>query len=199
VTAATEILPASAPRESSARETGWWGMVLLIATEAALFGYLLFSYFYVGSMARGAWPPGGPPGLHLALPNTLLLLASSATMWWAESGIRAGERARLGRGLLATLILGGIFLTIQGFEYSQTPFRAQTDAHGSLFYVITGFHSAHVAVGLVMLAVVLVRTRLGHFRPTRHLAVTNTAWYWHFVDVVWLAVFTTLYLSPRFG
>jgi heme/copper-type cytochrome/quinol oxidase subunit 3 len=195
VTAVTELLPAPAVR--TVREPVWWGMVLLIATEAALFAYLLFSYFYVASQSRTGWPPAGPPSLHLALPNTLVLLASSATMWRAESGIRAGETSWLGRGLLLTLILGAVFLSVQIVEYRSLPFSPQTDAHGSLFYVITGFHSAHVAVGLLMIAVVLVRSWLGHFRMGRHLAVTVTAWYWHFVDVVWLAVFTTLYLSPR--
>lgn len=197
MTAVTELLPAPALR--TVREPAWWGMVLLITTEAALFAYLLFSYFYVASQARAQWPPAGPPSLRLALPNTLVLLASSATMWRAEAGIRSGENVRLGRGLLTTLILGAVFLSIQIVEYGNLPFSPETDAHGSLFYVIIGFHSAHVAVGLLMMAVVLFRTWLGHFRMGRHLAVTVTSWYWHFVDVVWLAVFTTLYLSPRFG
>ena len=197
MTAVTELL--AAPAAKAPREPAWWGMILLITTEAALFAYLLFSYFYVASQARAAWPPAGPPSLHLALPNTLILLASSVTMWRAEAAIRSGEVVRLARGLLVTLILGAGFLSIQIVEYSQLPFAPQTDAHGSLFYVITGFHSAHVAVGLIMIAVVLIRAWLGHFRLGRHLAVTTTAWYWHFVDAVWLAVFTTLYLSPRFA
>jgi heme/copper-type cytochrome/quinol oxidase subunit 3 len=198
MTAAAEAVPAPAQARAPVRETGWWGMVLLIATEAALFAYLLFSYFYVASLARGTWPPGGPPELRLALPNTLVLLLSSVTMWWAESGIRSDDQVRLGRGLLATFLLGAIFLSVQVVEYFQLPFSPTTNAHGSLFYVITGFHSAHVAVGLLMIGFVTVRARLGHFRAGRHLAVTNTAWYWHFVDLVWLAVFSTLYLSPRF-
>lgn len=197
MTAVTELLPAPVVR--TVRQPAWWGMVLLITTEAALFAYLLFSYFYVASQARSPWLPGGPPTLHLALPNTLILLASSVTMWWAEAGIRSGERIRLGRGLLLTLILGAVFISIQIVEYVNLPFSPTTDAHGSLFYVITGFHSAHVAVGLLMIAVVLMRAWLGHFKLGRHLPVTLTAWYWHFVDVVWLAVFTTLYLSPRIG
>jgi cytochrome c oxidase subunit III len=195
MTAVTELLPAPAVR--TVREPASWGMVLLITTEASLFAYLLFSYFYVASQARASWPPGGPPSLHLALPNTFVLLASSIAMWWAEAGIRSGERVRLARGLLITLILGAIFLSVQVVEYRGLPFSPGTDAHGSLFYVITGFHSAHVAVGLLMIAVVLLRTWLGHFSLGRHLAVTVTSWYWHFVDIVWLAVFTTLYLSPR--
>ena len=179
------------------RAPAWWGVVFLIATEASLFAYLLFSYFYLGSIARGAWPPPGPPELRLALPNTFVLLASSGTMWWAESGVRRGSQGRLRVGLLITIVLGVAFLAVQMIEYHHSHFGPRTDAYGSLFYTITGFHGAHVAVGLLMLLVVMVRAWLGHFAPGRHLAITNTAWYWHFVDVVWLAVFTSLYLSPR--
>jgi heme/copper-type cytochrome/quinol oxidase subunit 3 len=188
-------LPVDAGRPDA---TGAWGMILLIATEAALFVYLLFSYFYLGSMARGAWPPSGIPALRLALPNTVILLLSSGTMWWAESGIRRGLRGRLRLGLLITLVLGIVFLAIQLMEYHGKHFSPRTDAYGSLFYTITGFHGAHVAVGLLMIVVVSVRAALGHFTQRHHLAVTNVTWYWHFVDVVWLAVFTSLYLSPRF-
>jgi heme/copper-type cytochrome/quinol oxidase subunit 3 len=177
---------------------GWWGMVLLIVTEASLFVYLLFSYFYLGSMARGAWPPSGLPELRLALPNTGVLLLSSGALWWAESGIRRGDQTRLRLGLLLTLVLGTVFLGIQMVEYHHQSFTPETSAYGSLFYTITGFHGAHVAVGLLMLAVVGLRAWLGHFSARHHLAVTNVSWYWHFVDAVWLAVFASLYLSPRF-
>jgi heme/copper-type cytochrome/quinol oxidase subunit 3 len=172
-------------------------MALLIATEASLFGYLLFSYFYLASMARGAWPPAGPPELRLALPNTGILLLSSGAMWWAESGICRGRSGRLLGGLLLALALGVAFLAIQVVEYRHQTFGPSTDAYGSLFYTITGFHGAHVALGLLMIAVVALRAALGHFSAGRHLAVTNVSWYWHFVDVVWLAVFASLYLSPR--
>ncbi|HSB53064.1 MAG TPA: cytochrome c oxidase subunit 3 [Gemmatimonadales bacterium] len=194
--AVPRILPVD--REDT-RAPGSWGMVFLIATEAALFAYLLFSYFYLGSLARGAWPPTGEPELRLALPNTLILLLSSGTIWWAEAGIRRGRQGRLRLGLLLTFVLGAVFLSIQVAEYGHLDFSPRTDAYGSLFYTITGFHGAHVVVGLLMLLVVQLRAWLGHFGPGHHLAVTNTAWYWHFVDVVWLAVFTSLYLSPRFG
>jgi heme/copper-type cytochrome/quinol oxidase subunit 3 len=176
---------------------GAYGMMLLILTEASLFGYLLFSYFYLASMARGPWPPAGTPELRLALPNTGILLLSSGAMWWAESGIRRNLRRRLLGGLVLTLVLGLVFLRIQLVEYSHQPFGPSTDAYGSLFFTITGFHGAHVAAGLLMIAVVALRAGLGHFSVGRHLAVTNVSWYWHFVDAVWLAVFTSLYLSPR--
>ena len=196
---AAAAVPLVLPAEPAARSTGTWGMGLLIATEASLFGYLLFSYFYVGALARGAWPPSGPPSLRLALPNTFVLLLSSATMYWAESGIRRGRTGRLRLGLLATLVLGAAFLTVQGIEYRTNPVRPTTNAYGSLFFTVTGFHGAHVAVGLLMILVVVVRALLGHFRAGRHEAVTNVSWYWHFVDVVWLLVFTSLYLVPRVG
>jgi heme/copper-type cytochrome/quinol oxidase subunit 3 len=182
-----------------ARSTGFWGMMLLIATEASLFAYLLFSYFYLGSMAQGPWPPEGPPSLKLVLPNTILLLISSGTMYWAESGIKKGEVTRLRSGLLITLLLGVVFLFIQGIEYSNKHITITTNAYGSLFFTITGFHGAHVAAGLIMIAVITVRAFLGHFGSRRHDAVTNVSWYWHFVDVVWLSVFTSLYLIPYFG
>lgn len=186
------------PPLAGGREPAWWGMALLIATEAALFAYLLFSYFYVGSMARGAWPPGGPPPLTLTLPNTFVLLASSATMWWADSAIKGGNSRRLTLGLIVTILLGAVFLVIQGTEYSHAKFTPRTDAHGSLFYIVTGFHGAHVLIGLLILIFVLARAVRGHFRRDRRVGVTVAAMYWHFVDLVWLAVFTSLYLAPRF-
>jgi heme/copper-type cytochrome/quinol oxidase subunit 3 len=181
------------------RNPGWWVMVLVIATEAMLFAYLLFGYYYLWSMAARPWPPDGAPRLTLAAPNTVLLLASSATMWWAERGIRHGAPRRLKIGLLATFALGAVFLAIQGVEYSRETFGPRSHAYGSMFYTITGFHGAHVAVGLLMNVVVQVRAWLGHFSAERHLAVTNAAMYWHFVDAVWLAVFATFYIAPRLG
>lgn len=173
-------------------------MVLIITTEAMLFAYLLFAYFYLASMAKTAWPPSGAPELALVLPNTIILLASSGTMWWAESGIRAGSQLRLRLGMLGTLLLGLVFLVIQGIEYSRKGFALQANAYSSLFFTITGFHGAHVFVGLLFNIVVQIRAWLGHFTANRHLAVTNAAMYWHFVDVVWLVVFTSLYLVPHF-
>jgi heme/copper-type cytochrome/quinol oxidase subunit 3 len=181
------------------RSTGFWGMMLLITTEASLFSYLLFSYFYLGSMAQGPWPKQGPPSLTLVIPNTIILLASSGTMYWAESGIRKGRQGRLRLGLLLTLLLGIIFLAIQGIEYSHKHITPRTNAYGSLFFTITGLHGAHVAAGLLMVAVITARSLLNHFGPGHHDAVTNVSWYWHFVDVVWLSVFTCLYVSPYLG
>ena len=188
-------LPINPARESN---PGWWAMVLIIVTEGMLFAYLLFSYFYLGSMTIGPFPSDGPPKLELALPNTIILLVSSGTMYWAERGIRAGNQTRLRVGMLITLVLGIVFLTIQGIEYSHKSFTLQTNAYSGLFFTITGFHGAHVFVGLLLNIAVQTWAWRGWFTAERHLAVTNAALYWHFVDGVWLVVFFSLYITPYF-
>lgn len=192
---AAESLPFAA--EAGRHSPGWWGMVCVLVTEGALFILLLFSYVYTGSFDHSHWMLDGPPDLKLALPNTLILLLSSLTVWWAEKGIKSGKVGQLRAGLGLTLLLGIVFMTIQGIEYSNKKFGPSRDAYSSLFYTITGFHGAHVIVGLIMLATVLLWASAGSFSERRHLAVTNAALYWHFVDAVWLAVFTTLYLAPH--
>jgi cytochrome c oxidase subunit 3 len=191
---------AALPRElAGARSTGWWGVVLLIANEAALFGALLTGYFYLRFSAP-AWPLGGiePPSLLLPAINTVLLVSSSAAIAWAEHGVTHGHGGRLKLGLAASFVLGAAFLAIQLFEYSQETFTPQVNAYASLFYTITGLHGLHVLAGLIMLGVIQVRAWLGHFDEQRYLGVQVAAMYWHFVDVVWLFVFTIVYVSPHF-
>ena len=182
---------------TGSRALGWWGMTWLIATEAALFAYLLFAYFYLASAAQTRWPPSGPPELSLALPNTFVLLASSAALLWAERGMDRDRPGRLRLGLAVTILLGAAFLVVQGFEYHRAAFSPSTDAYGSLFFTITGLHGAHVLVGLLMNAFALAMALAGPLTRARRVAIHNAALYWHFVDVVWLVVFTCLYLSPR--
>ncbi len=196
VTNAETDLPVGQTGQTS---VGGWGMSLLVLNEATFFAYLLFSYFYLSSLAQHAWPPEGPPALKLVLPNTLVLIASSVTAWWASRGIEADNRNRLRIGLISSIVLGAVFLTIQGFEFTSKDFRPNASAYSSSFFTITGFHAAHVLIGLLMLAVILIRAFRGHFRSSNHLAVTNAVLYWHFVDVVWLAVLFSLYIAPRFG
>lgn len=179
--------------------TGQWGMALLIATEASLFAYLLFSYFYLMVRSTTPWPPFGPPHLEVALPNTAILLSSSMTLLWAEAGIRRGRRTRLCVGLGLTILLGIAFLSLQGFEYSRQRFTPSTDAYGSAFFTITGLHGSHVFVGIVVLSVILAMAIRGKLSQRDHHYLSNAALYWHFVDAVWIAVFTSLYLAPRLG
>jgi heme/copper-type cytochrome/quinol oxidase subunit 3 len=179
--------------------SGWLGMLTLIATEATLFAYLLFSYFYLASHALGEWPPSGLPSLRIAVPGTLILIAGSVVMWWGERGIERGKPRQLKLGLCGALALGIVFLAMQGYEWSGEPFQLSTGVYSSLYFTITGFHMLHVIVGLLMLAVLLLWTSFGYFSAERHSAASIGAIYWHFVTVVWLAVFFTFYIAPRLG
>jgi len=179
--------------------SGWWGMLTLVATESMLFAYLLFSYFYLASHALPPWPPNGTPSLRIAVPGTLILIAGSVVMWWGERGIERGKPRPLTIGLILALVLGVLFLVLQGFEWKGQPFTLSTNVYGSLYFTITGFHMLHVIVGLLMLAVLLLWTVRGDFDANRHSAASIGVIYWHFVTVVWLAVFFTFYIAPRLG
>jgi heme/copper-type cytochrome/quinol oxidase subunit 3 len=179
--------------------SGWWGMLTVIATEATLFAYLLFSYFYIASHAVGAWPPHGMPKLSLAIPCTILLVAGSFTMWWAERGIERGNPVQLMIGIALSLALGLAFMALEGLEWAWEPFHLTTGVYSSLFFTITGFHLVHVAVGLLVLMVLFVWTAFGYFDAQRHSAVSIGVLYWHFITIVWLAVFFTFYITPRLG
>ena len=179
--------------------SGWWGMIALIATEATLFAYLLFSYFFLASHALGRWPPYGPPKLRIAVPGTLILILGSVVMAWGERGIERGKPRRLMAALTAALVLGIAFLAMQFYEWSGEPFKLSTGVYSSLYFTITGFHMLHVLVGLLMLVFLLLWTGFGYFNAVRHAAVSIGVIYWHFVTVVWIAVFFTLYIAPRLG
>jgi cytochrome c oxidase subunit III len=182
------------------RSNGWWAMLFIMLTEGALFAYLLFAYYYLAVQPHAAaWPPGGTPSIHLALPNTLILLASSVAAWWGERGIERGGTGQLAIGLTGAFILGAIFVGIQLVEWHNKPFGMASNAYGSLYFTITGFHMAHVAAGLLMLAALVVWTLIGTFDRWRDTPVAVGVVYWHFVDAVWLAVFLTFYLTPYLG
>lgn len=191
-----EALPVS---PQGAKASGWYGMVFLIATEAALFVYLLFSYAFLASQAPGPWPPSGAPPVLSAAVNTAILLASSVTAWWGQRGIEKGSSARLVAGLALSLVLGAVFAGVQAHDWMHKPFSPATDAYGSLFYTITGVHIAHVVVGLFILACLILWAAMGRFTARRHIHVTLGVLYWHFVDAVWLVVFTTIFITPRLG
>jgi heme/copper-type cytochrome/quinol oxidase subunit 3 len=185
------------------RAFGWWGMVWLIATEATLFASLIASYFYLRFRSGPVWPPGDipVPTLELPLIMSAILLVSSIPVHLAEAGIKKGNQGRLRWGLAMGFLLGAAFLAITlGVEWPEKlkEFTPQTNVYGSLFFTITGFHAAHVIVGLFFSAWTQVRAWKGAFDAERHLTVQNFAMYWHFVDVVWIFVLSTLYLSPNF-
>lgn len=192
------------PSTASGRDAfGWWGMVGLITTEALLFATLIAGYFYLRFRAGPHhWPPPGirPPELALPLLMTAILWSSSIPVHVADRAIRRNNRRLLRWGLLAGFVLGATFLALQGFvEYPRTlqAFTPRSDAYGSMFFTLTGFHGFHVAVGLAISLWVQVRAWQGAFDHHRHLSVHNFAMYWHFVDAVWLLILLTVYVSPR--
>ena len=178
---------------------GWWGAGTLIASEAALFSYLLFSYYYLGATNPPGWLLEPTPSLQLALPNTLLLLASSGVAWVGERGIlsRSRPQALIGFGL--AFLMGAAFAVVQVLEWRAKSYGLGASSYASLYFVTTGLHMAHVLIGLLILAALCLWTALDYFSPRRRLVVSAGVLYWHFVDVVWVFVFTTFYLSPYLG
>ncbi|MGB9206031.1 MAG: cytochrome c oxidase subunit 3 [Terriglobales bacterium] len=178
----------------------WWGILLFIISEAALFAFLLFSYYYVAIQPQPTpWPPEYLPRLTLAGPNTLILLASSGVAWFGERGTRRGNRTEQLIGLAGTFVMGAIFLTIQYFEWQNKTYSITSSSYGSLFYTVTGFHGAHVIVGLLILAALVIWSWLGYFGRANSTPVSVGVLYWHFVDAVWLFVLFTFYITPYLG
>jgi heme/copper-type cytochrome/quinol oxidase subunit 3 len=183
------------------RATGWWAMIFVVFTEASLFAYLLFSYFYIAVQPHvpGSFPEGGLPDLTLALPNTAILLLSSVAVGWAQFNIERDDSRRLCIGLAIGAVLGMIFLIVQYFEWSNKPFAFSSTPYSSLYFTVTGFHMAHVVVGVIMLWALFAWSMMGYFNRVRYAHIHIGALYWHFVDAVWLAVFFTFYITPLLG
>jgi cytochrome c oxidase subunit 3 len=178
------------------QSSGWWGMLALIVTEASLFGYLLFAYFYLASQTEQHWPPDGLPILIMPLLNTLILLASSVSIWASERCIKRNQLRWSFASMALTFALGTCFVAIQLNEWSKKTYDMTTNLYGSLYFTITGFHLLHVIVGLIILMMLLLWMALGYFDDRRHAAITIGGMYWQFINVVWLFEFTSLYLLP---
>jgi cytochrome c oxidase subunit III len=172
------------------------GMFLFIASEVMLFGAFFTALFFVRVVAQPAeWPPAGyHVPVFVAGINTAILLTSSFTMHWALQSIKRGSRTGLCAGLVLTLGMGLTFLLTQILEYSRIGFGPSANAFASTFFGLTGLHGAHVAVGLTLLSVATVRAFRGHYTAEHHHGVEIPGIYWHFVDVMWIVVYTTVYL-----
>ena len=191
-----EHAAAVAAHGQSGIPTALLGMLLFIASEVMFFGGLFAAYFNArASVPAGEWHP--PPGGHLDLPLaavlTVILVVSSFTMQFGVWAIRRGDTGKLKLWTGITLALGITFLAGQLYDYSQLGFGISDGVFGTVFYTLTGFHGAHVFGGAVGLAIILARTMRGQFSARNHIAVEAVSMYWHFVDVVWIAVFSTIY------
>ena len=180
----------------SGMPTALVGMLLFIASEVMFFGGLFATYFNARASEAGEWGP--PAGGHLDLPLaavlTAILVASSFTMQFGVWAIRRGDQGKLRLWTGITLGLGILFLAGQLYDYSQLGFGLADGVFGTVFYTLTGFHGAHVFGGVVGLTIVLARATRGQFSGRNHVAVEAVSMYWHFVDVVWIFVFSTIYL-----
>jgi cytochrome c oxidase subunit 3 len=180
---------------SSRVEAQFLGMLLFIISEIMLFGAFFTAYFFIRVVGEADWPARGEElPVAIAGVNTAILLSSSFTMHWALEGARNENRRALTMGLLTTALLGLTFLTIQVNEYVHLGFSPQDNAQGTIFYGLTGLHGAHVFIGLSLLTFATVRAFRGHFTAKEHRGVEVPGIYWHFVDVMWIFVYSTLYL-----
>lgn len=193
-----------ADHASQGVNTALLGMLLFIGSELMFFAGLFGAYFNTRASAIGlgqAWPPQGLQNVieptFVPLLATIILVASSGTMQMALWRIRKGDRTGMNRALALTLILGITFLAMQAFDYlelvNEHGFGINSGVYGSLFFTMTGFHGAHVFGGVVGILVVLLRGSAGQFSAKHHVAVEAVSAYWHFVDIVWIGLFTTLY------
>jgi cytochrome c oxidase subunit III len=187
------------------RGLNWWGMIFFIASEALIFANLIAAYLYLEirglQISGGAWLLPSGEHLPVAFPavNTIFLLASSFPAIYARRSITRGNQKGLVMGLTGAIILGVIFLGGQAYEYVtlyHEGFSLGYKTFGSAFFTLTGFHGLHVTIGVIILIICLIRSIRGDFTANKHFAVEAGEMYWHFVDLVWVVVFSTVYLLP---
>ena len=178
-----------------------YGMILFIASEVMFFVGWFWAFFngalFPSEVLGSTWPPEGIEVFDpftFPLLNTLILLCSGTTVTWAHHSLLNGDRQGLKAGLWMTIILGVLFSAVQAYEYGHAAFDFSGNIYGATFYMATGFHGFHVIIGTIFLAVCLVRTYQGDFTPKQHFGFEAAAWYWHFVDVVWLFLFVAVYV-----
>ena len=186
-----------------------YGMILFIASEVMFFVAWFWAFFDASLFANeaiqasrvehtgGQWPPVGVETFdpwHLPLINTLILLTSGTTVTWAHHALQHNNRDGLKWGLICTVALGALFTCVQIYEYAHAGFGFSENIYGATFFMATGFHGFHVLIGTIFLTVCLFRALAGHFKPEQHFGFEAAAWYWHFVDVVWLFLFACIYV-----
>jgi len=181
--------------KSSRVEPQLLGMLLFIISEVMIFGAFFTAYFFIRVAQGDPWPAVGTKlPVEVAGVNTAILVSSSFTIHWAQTSIKNGNRFGLKAGMLTTFLLGATFLFIQINEYANIGFAPQDGAQETIFFSLTGLHGAHVFIGLCLLLFVTIRAFRGHYSPEEHRGVEVPGIYWHFVDVMWLVVYSTVYI-----
>jgi cytochrome c oxidase subunit III len=187
-----------APPEPARRgyDKAWWGMVIVIATEGMIFLVLLAANFFLRATSK-QWPPSGIelPELFQTSIFTAVLLGSSLPIFWVDWAIERGRMRAVRIGLALSWIMGAAFLVHTMLDFRELHFGWQDTSYGSIYYVIIGLHALHVVVGLLFSLIVQLKIALGRIDRDRHLTLTVFSLYWHFVDVVWIFVFSSLILS----
>jgi cytochrome c oxidase subunit 3 len=186
--------PAPAHR-SSRVEAPTLGMLLFIISEIMIFGAFFTAYFFIRIVNHNPWPaPGTKLPEAVAGINTAILVSSSLTIHWALTSVKRGNRFGLRAGMLSTFVLGFTFLFVQINEYVHIGFSPGYSAQSTVFYALTGLHGAHVFIGLCILLMVTIRSFRGHYSPEDHRGMEVPGIYWHFVDIMWIVVYTTVYV-----
>jgi len=181
--------------KSSRVDSAMLGMLLFIISEIMVFGAFFTAYFFIRVVNTDPWPALGQEiPWAIAGINTLILISSSLTLHWALHSVKSGNRFAFKVGMLSTFLLGACFLFIQVNEYIHLGYSPTESAQGSIFYGLTGLHGAHVFIGLTLLLMVTVRAFRGHFSAEHHRGVEVPGIYWHFVDVMWVVVYATIYI-----
>jgi cytochrome c oxidase subunit III len=197
--AETSMRTAPLPVGSFGRQAfGWWGMLTVVMTEGALFAYLLFSYYYFVVQYGHEWLPG-LPGFIFSAPQSVAVILAAVAMRWSDRAAIANERQQQSIGVAACLVLGIIFIALEWLEWSSKPYGLSSSSYGSMFFIITGVHLAHVIAGCLMQLALLAWSLLGYFDSIRHVPISVMAMYWYFVAVAWLAIFFTIYGTPYLG
>jgi cytochrome c oxidase subunit 3 len=170
-------------------------MLLFIISEVMVFGAFFTAYFFIRVAQGDPWPAHGTTlPVEVAGVNTAILVSSSLTLHWAQTAIKNGNRLGLKAGILTTFLLGCTFLFVQINEYANIGFAPQDHAQATIFYSLTGLHGAHVFIGLCLLLIVTIRSFRGHYSPAEHRGVEVPGIYWHFVDIMWIIVYSTVYV-----
>lgn len=183
-----------AAHQSSRIDSKKLGILLFIISELMLFGAFFAAYFFIRVAGDAHWPPKGDLPLAVAATNAVILLSSSLTMHWTDVSAKRGNQLAMRVGIVTTFLMGATFLTVQVVEYLHLGFQPSTNAQASVFFSLTGLHGAHVVVGLILLLMSAIRIFRGQVTAEDHIGLEVPGIYWHFVDLMWIVIITTVYI-----